>query len=630
MTFDGSCKLLRIDLSTGEVRTEPVAEKVALDFIGGRGLGISYLYQEISPGIDPLSEQNKLLLLAGPLTGTNAQSVSRWMVCTKSPLTGGYARSVAGADFGAWMKFAGYDLLIIEGKAEKPVYIHLTGDSCQISDASELWGKDTVETQDWLRQRYGRDTRVACIGPAGERLVRYAAIVTDRRTAGRCGVGTVMGSKNLKAIAITAQRNLRLHDPEAFKRLVKEQIDLNRTSKGYHHHKEMGTTDTQDITNLLGIYPVRNFRYGQQTGYERLSGDEYRKLRTGDFGCYSCSVRCGKKHAVSIGPYARAQSDGPEYETIWAFTGPVDSTNIEASIAADQLCDDLGLDTISVGNCIGFAYELYEKGILNKKDTDGLELTYGNHSAMIALIKKIASREGLGDILAEGCMRAAATIGKGAEACAIHVKGLELPAYEPRGAKSMGFNYATSNIGGSHNYGYAQQEIFGNPVPRVVDRFAEEENADIVIYNQDRVALFEVGIVCTFASGWEWYPLLFGKMLAAATGVSQFADDDYLHVVAERIIAMERAFNVRDGFDRRQDTLPGRMLNEPLHTGTAPGEGQMIKALDKFLDQYYQARGWTPEGIPSPQKLNELGLGHIIKDMRSFSDTSLGGVADNP
>jgi aldehyde:ferredoxin oxidoreductase len=608
-------KFIRINLSTGKVKTESVDEQVVTDFIGGRGFGINYLYQELPPNTDPLGEHNKLLLVTGVLAGTTAQSVSRWMVCTKSPLTGGFARSVAGADFGAWLKFAGYDFILVEGKAERPVYIHLTSDSCQLVGAAELWGKSTEETQGWLHQRHGRNTRVACIGPAGERLVKYAAIVSGRRTASRCGVGTVMGSKMLKAIAINAERNVHLHDPSAFEQLVREQIDYNRDSRGCQHHREMGTTDTQDVTNNLGIYPVKNFRYGQQTDYQRLVGEEYRKLRTGEFSCYSCSVRCGKAHRVPAGPYAGAYSDGPEYESIWAFTGPIDSTSIEATIAADQLCDELGLDTISTGNCIGFAYELYERGILTKEETEGLELTYGNHSAMLALIKKIALREGLGNLLAEGSMWAAATIGKGAEAYAMQVKGMEIPAYEPRGAKSMGFNYATANIGASHCYGYARQEVFGAPVPRKVDRFAEEENADIVVYNQNFRAMCEVGIACTFATAWEWFSPLFAKMLVAATGVDRFGDSDCLRQVGEKIVNLERAFNVREGFSRKQDTLPQRMLSEPLHTMGAPGEGQMVRAQDKFLDRYYQARGWTPQGIPSSQKLDELDLSYVLKDI---------------
>ena len=601
-------KFLRINLSTGEMKTEPVDDQVTMDFIGGRGYGISYLCRELVPNVEPYGEDNKLIVLNGVLAGTAAQAVSRWMVFTKSPLTGGLARSVAGADFGAWLKFVGYDFIIIEGKSEKPVYVHLTPDGCQIHDAGDIWGKDTTVAQEWLTGQHGKDTRTACIGPAGERLVRYAAIVSARRTAGRCGTGAVMGSKNLKAVAITTKRNLQLHDPETFRTLVKKQVELIRDSKAFRHHKEMGTTDTQDFTSELGIYPTKNFRYGRLTDYEKILSGEYRKFRIGEFGCYSCAAKCGKIHRVPDGPYAGAVSEGPEYETIWSFNGPIENTYIQASIAADQICDDLGVDTISAGNCIGFAYELYEKGILTKKDTDGLELTYGNHSAMIALVKKIGLREGIGDILAEGTMRAADKIGKGSEQYAMHVKGLELPAYEPRGSKSQGFNYATSNIGASHCYGFARQEIFGAPDPREVNRFAEEENADIVVFNQNGTAMREVGVVCNFASGWGWVPTLFGKMLAAVTGIEQFDDLDYLRRVGERIVNMERAFIVREGFTRNDDTFPIRITNEALLTRGAPGEGQVVRNLDKFLDRYYQIRGWTKTGVPSEQKLRELGI----------------------
>lgn len=606
-------KFIRINLSTGKISVEPVEEQILTDFVGGRGLGIRYLYKELPPKTDPLGENNKLLLLTGPLAGTSAQAVSRWMACTRSPLTGAFARSAGGGDFGAWLRFAGHDFIMIEGRAEKPVYIHLTRESCQIHNAGEIWGKNTVETQEWLYQQYGKNTRVVCIGPGGEKLVKYAAIVSGRRTAGRCGTGTVMGSKNLKAIAINAQRNITLHDPDTFQQLVREQISMNKLNKGYNHHKEMGTTDTHDTTNPLGIFPVRNFRYGQQRDYQKMSGEEYRKFRIGEGGCYSCSARCGKKHLVTSGPYAGATNEGPEYETIWAFSGPIDSLSIEATIAADQICDDLGIDTISTGCTIGFAYELYEKGIINKSDTDGLELTYGNHEAMVALVKKIALREGFGNILAEGSKRAASIIGKGAESYSIQVKGLELPAYEPRGAKSHGYNYATASIGANHCYGYSRQEIFGRTEPRAVNRFAEEENADIVIWNQNRVGGVETGICCTFASGWSWYKELFHKMLAAATGNNQLYEPEYLWRVGERIINLERMFNIREGFGRKDDTLPQRMLTEPLHTGEAPGEGEMFREQDKFLDRYYELRGWTREGIPTPQKLNELGLGFTLK-----------------
>ena len=328
-------RLLRVNLSSGIAAVETIPPETCELFVGGRGVGIAYLYKEQSPNVDPLGEENRLLFLAGPLAGTHAQSVSRWMVVTKSPLTGAYARSVAGADFGAWLRFAGYDAILVEGKADAPVYLHVTAEGCAIAKAGEVWGQDTRRTQDLLRQRHGDKTRVACIGPAGERLVRYAAIVSGRRTASRCGVGTVMGSKNLKAIAITTERAVRLFDPDAFKELAREQNRLFRASPQFVHHREWGTTETQNVTNTLGIYPTRNFRYGQQENGERLYGEEYRKIRTGDFGCYNCSARCGKAHTVKTGPYTGAWSEGPEYESLWAFSAPIDSTSIEATIRAD-------------------------------------------------------------------------------------------------------------------------------------------------------------------------------------------------------------------------------------------------------------------------------------------------------
>jgi aldehyde:ferredoxin oxidoreductase len=613
-------RLLRVNLSTGVTKAEPLVMQDVMDFAGGRGFGIQRLYREVPPHTDPLGVDNKLLLLTGILAGTAVIAGSRWLASAKSPLTGCYGKSCAGGDFGAWLKFAGYDFIIVEGKAEKPVYLYITPELCKVQDAADLWGRNTGETQALLKKRHGDSTRTACIGSAGEMLVKYAAIVTGTRTASRCGIGAVMGSKRLKAVAVSAKRKINLHDPAAFQQLVKDQVSSIHANQEYQAHKRLGTTEGSMSRNALGVYPTRNFRYGQMEGYERLSDIEYGKLRVGEFGCYACSARCGKAHLVpSGGPYAGARSEGPEYESYWSFSGPIDSSSIEATVAADQLCDELGMDTISAGGSIGFAYELYEKGILGKGDTDGLELTYGNHSAMVALIKKIARREGFGDVLAEGTARAAKQIGKGAEAYAIQVKGLELPGYEPRGLKATGFGYATSTIGGSHGHGSLAFQEWGMPVPRAVDRFSEEGKADIVIFNQNSSAMAELGCICSFARAWgDWYRRLYGRMLSVATGIEEFADMRYLGMVAERIVNLERAFNVREGFDRRHDTLPGRFLTEPLHTGRAPGEGQMVRELEKFLDEYYGLRGWTANGIPTPEKLQSLGLGFVTKDMEHF------------
>ena len=611
-------KFLRVNLSAGVVTDEPLPEEVARNFIAGRGFGVKYLYDELAPGIDPLGEHNKILLVPGVLAGTQAQSVSRWVACTKSPLTGCIARACSGGDFGAWMKFAGYDFILIEGISERPVYLYVSPEGARLKDAAGLWGKDTACTQDWLVNEHGKDVRTACIGPAAEKLVRFGAIVSGRRTASRCGVGTVLGSKKLKAVTIQARRNLNLYDPEGFDKLAREQIAIMRASKDYAYNKEYGTTEGAITRNDLGVFPVKNYRYGQLQGYRKLGPEAYRKMRVGEFGCYSCSIRCGKIHVVTEGPYAGAKSEGPEYESYWAFTGPIASTDIGATVMADQLCDDLGMDTISTGNTIGFAFELYEKGIITKKDTDGLELTYGNHAAMVELIKKIGNREGFGDILAEATVRAAKRIGRGAEAYAMQSKGLEFAGYEPRGLKATGFGYATSTIGGSHGNGSLAFQEWGTLGSGAVDRFAEDGKAQIVIGNQNNAGL-EVGIVCAFAfSCGDWFRPLFPKMLHAVTGIEEFADWAYLGRVGERVWNLDRAFNTRDGFDRRHDTLPRRFQTEPLHVIDAEGEGSMVRNLDGFLDEYYKLRGWTANGIPSREKLEELGLDYVVRDMEPF------------
>jgi len=604
-------KLLRVNLTTGALTEEIIPEKVVLDFIGGRGFGIIYLFQELSSGIDPLSPNNKLLFSIGPLAGTGALSFSRWMVTTKSPLTGTYFRSVGGASFGAWLRFAGLDLIIVEGKSARPVYLYIKDSHYEIRDASELWGNDTAKTQEKLKDIHGKDIRVACIGPAGEKLVRYACILSDRRAAGRGGVGAVMGSKNLKAIVIKAARKVKLLDPKGFKVLIKDQNAANKADPVLTTYHENGTIGNVALMNIMGIYPTRNFRDGSLDGWEGISVEEYKKIRVKHSACYGCPVGCGKVYKVVTGPYAGTVSEGPEYETVWAFTASIGSTDLGTTVVADALCDDLGIDTISAGNTIGFAYELFEKGIITLKDTDGLDLTYGNHEAAIELIKKIGNRQGFGDVLAEGTKRAASLIGKGSEAYAMQVKGLEMPAYDPRGAKRHGLGYATSPVGANHTISYCVQEIFGVPHPRKVDRFADEGDTDVVKLVQDRNALWETGIACAFA---QTRVGIFSAMLVSVTGVSEFEQVPYLFRAGERIFNLERAFNVREGFSRKDDALPLRITTEPLQNA-GPSEGEIVRKLDTLLDEYYQLRGWGKNGIPTFEKLQKLGLDKIINDI---------------
>lgn len=610
-------RVLRVNLGQRSFKTEDVSRYDTKNLIGGRGFAIKYLLQCCPKGADPLSSENPLIFATGVLAGTGALACSRWLVITKNALTGGYGRACAGGDFGAWMKFAGYDLIVIEGKADKPVYLHISPEECNIHSAEEMWGMLTHEVQEKLRKRHGEKTRVACIGPAGERLVRFAAIVSGRRTAARCGVGAVMGAKNLKAVAITAEpKGVPLHDPDDFGQLIRKQWEIMKTSRPFAKDKEYGTTDGVMWMNNLAAFPVRNHRYARLDEYEKLSPDEFRKIRIGEAGCYGCPARCGKIHRVPAGPYAGAESEGPEYESAWAFTGPVDQNEIGALIAADSMCDQLGLDTISTGSTIGFAFELFERGLVTRDDADGLDLTYGNHHAMIKLIEKIAKREGIGDVLAEGTLRAARRLGRGAEYYAMHVKGLELSGYDPRGRKTTGFGYATNTIGGSHTNGALSMQEVGLAIPRAVDRFSEEGVADVVIYNQNMAALRETGIVCAFATAWGgWFRELYGQLLVRATGVEELAEWDYLTKVGERIWNLDKLFNLREGLAREDDRLPQRILIEPLRTKGGPGDGEMIKGFESFLDQYYRLRGWDSEGRPTLEKLDELGLRGLVHEI---------------
>jgi aldehyde:ferredoxin oxidoreductase len=527
-------------------------------------------------------------------------------VTTRSPLTNAVGRAVGGNNFGAAIKFAGFDLLVIEGQSPKPAYLYITNDEARLLDAAELWGLDTQVTQAAIKQRHGTRTQVACIGPAGEKLVRYASIHSGRRSASRCGVGTVMGSKQLKAVAIHAAGQVAPHDSVRFQNAVQKQIGILKEHPRRKNLTDHGTTTMTEIGNYMGWLPVGNFRKGSLPEAERLSAEEFARFKVGNFGCYSCMTRCGQVHRVTDGHNPGAESEGPEYETLWALGAGLQNSDPGAIVAADSKCDLLGLDTVSAGNAIGFACELYERGILTPKDTDGLELTWGDHATCLTLIDQIGQRQGLGKLLGEGVKRAAEVIGQGAERYAIHAKGMELPAYEPRSIKGYGLSYATSNIGGSHMYGRPRQELYSDPA-KSVDRFAESGKGHLIAQVQVQQAADETLIVCNFGNS-GLTPELLGELLVAATGRAELGDPGYRQRVGERIICLERAFNVREGFSRKDDTLPPRLLTEPLQEAGPAATGQMIHHLDVLLDEYYDALGYTRDGIPTREKMEELGL----------------------
>jgi aldehyde:ferredoxin oxidoreductase len=599
-------KILRVNVTTGKASVEPLPEDLIMQYIGGRGFGAKLLYDELSPGIDPLSPQNKLIFTTGPLACTIAQSCSRWMVNTKSPLTGGMFRSTAGGGFGAEVKSAGYDALIVEGKAERPVYIQIQDDSVQLRDAGHLTGMVTDKTTATIQKELGDGRfKVATIGPAGEKGVRFAAIVDGRRTAARGGVGAVMASKHIKAIAALGSKGVEASDPEKLKALTRRQAETACKEPKYAGFKRLGTASAVGFCHELGIYPVKNYQDGVLENVEgRLTGEKVNELLVKDAYCNRCHIHCGNILHVKEGPYTGGEVEGPEYETLYSFGGAIGNTSLEMIIEANRICDDYGVDTISAGLTIAFAMELYEKGILTRNDLDGLDLTWGNHEAIIKLLKKIVTREGIGDLLAEGTRIAAQRIGKGAERYAMHVKGLELPGYDSRGLKASGLNLATASLGASHCVGQSSQEIMG---PGIATRFAVEGKGEMCKFNQDRVALYETGIFCIFPMALNLVDVKELKdMLCAATGIEKFNDEEYLRRAGERIWNIERCFNVREGFGRKDDYLPSRLLTEPLARG--PIKGHVVE-MDQLLDDYYQARGWDRvTGYPKREKLESLGL----------------------
>jgi aldehyde:ferredoxin oxidoreductase len=611
-------KLLRIDLGSKRYFDEAIPNQHYRKFISARGLSVKYLYDELRPSTDPLGPENRLILSIGALGGTGLQGFSKWAVTTKSPLTGTVFRSTTGGNFGVWMKHAGYDLIIIQGKAPDLSYIYLDQSGVHFLEAGHLAGLDHRKTQMILKETHGRHTESACIGLAGENLVRYAVITSGERTASRGGVGTVMGSKNLKAISI----NVPVQKPSAaddarFKDLVKKQIGI---LKGHPRRRNMTTLGTPYITTVvdgLGILPVRNFQEGSIQAIEEISGVAFNALKKAKAGCHVCITRCGGMRDVTEGPFQGTQIDGPEYESIFALGPILDLTDKQFVINANALCDYYGIDTISTGVCIAYAFELFEKGIISKSDADGLDLGWGNEESIFPLIQKIGKREGFGSLLGEGVKRVAGHMGGEADFYAMHIKGLELPGYDPRGVKGYALSMATSNIGGSHMYGRPREELSG-----IVDPFTEEGKGSSIARVQKEQALEDSLIACTFGNtGLDLR--MYSGLLTAATGIEEFENTDSLLKTGERIVCMERCFNVREGFRRKDDSLPKRMTSEPLRNA-GPSTGQVVKDLDKLLDEYYEALGYTGEGIPTVEKLKDLGIEEVAEELingrRSLAD----------
>ena len=593
-------KILRINLSDSTIKEEEIPQDLMKLYLGARGLGSKYFIDEVDPGIDPLSPENKLIFAPGPLSGTTAPTGGRYDVITKGPLTGTIAASNSGGFFGAELKFAGYDMLIVEGKAEKPVYISIKDNEVKIESAHDLWGKDVHQTTDLLIEKFGdKRARVACIGPAGEKLVKFAAIMNEKdRAAGRTGVGAVMGSKNLKAIVVRGTKRVEVANPEEFKAVVKEKIDILKengvTGQGLPTY---GTKVLDNIINQNGLYPTRNFQTGVFEGTEPISGEALvDKYLVRNKACFACPIGCGRVTKLPSG----LEGEGPEYETGWAFGADCGVSDLNAIVEANFICNKLGLDTISTGTTIAAAMELYEKGYLPKDMIEkGPEPKFGNSEAIVYYAWAIGNRVGLGDKLAEGSYRFAESLGH--PEFSMSVKKQELPAYDPRGAQGHGLEYATSNRGGCHVRGYMiSPEILG--APEKLDPQEIEGKDKWVMTFQDLTAVIDSAGLCLFTSfalGLSDYK----DLINAATGFD-YTDEELLRV-GERIWNLERMFNIKAGVGPEQDTLPKRLLEEPMPDG--PNKGHVVK-LSELLPRYYKTRGWDEKGYPTEEKLKELGL----------------------
>ncbi|MBI4721564.1 MAG: aldehyde ferredoxin oxidoreductase family protein [Candidatus Stahlbacteria bacterium] len=584
-------KVLEVDLSSGKISSSDLNSAYASKYIGGKGYGAKVLYDSVPVGADPLGNDNLLILMTGPLTGTIAPSSGRFAVITKSPETGIFTDGHVGGYFGPKLKFAGFDGIIVRGKSSKPVYLHITSDKCSLLDARELWGKRIFETDEWLKSRYPGSS-CGVIGPAGENLVKYACISFDcGHQAGRCGPGAVMGSKNLKAIVVEDGKNKpKYAEAEKFKALVSELSTSLRTHPTRFKRHILGTLACIWEGIDGGILPIKNFSAVEFEGILNLVPEKLweKGIWAGNTTCYACPVACTKLSRLKSGEYKGKKYEAPEYEPVVLLGCNCGIDNYDRVVYAHILCNDLGLDAISAGNAIGFSMECYEKGLIKNG------IRFGDGAGLIDLIKKIAYKEGLGDLLAQGVRAAANEIGGEASRFAMQVKGLELPGVDPRGSYGMALAFATADRGGCHQRAWtARAELYGRLKREGVVKFVKESQ-------DERAACFSLDL-CDFMPFSE---KAFAGLLTYATGL-QYTAEDYVRA-GERIWNLTRLLAVREGISRKDDTLPRRVMEEPMLAGAAKGQYVPKEAMDKMLDEYYELRGWDNNGIPTKEKLAEL------------------------
>ena len=610
-------KILRVDLTAGTVKSEPLNKAWARDYLGSRGLGSKYLAEEVDAKVDPLSPANKIIWATGPLTGTMASTGGRYTVITKSPLTGAIACSNSGGYWGAEFKMAGWDMVIFEGKSAHPVYLYVNDDVAELRDAAHLWGKSVWETEESLKKSLQDPlTRVSSIGKAGENGVLYAAVVNDlHRAAGRSGVGTVMGSKNLKAIAVRGTKGVsNIQNPKAFMKAVAEKKKIlaenGVTGQGLPLY---GTQVLMNVINEVGALPTRNHRDNQFEGAKDISAEAMATPRATDGkkqlvtnqACFGCTIACGRISKMDQGHFTVANkpqywgaSGGLEYEAAWALGAANGVNDLEALQYASMLCNEEGIDPITFGTTIGAVMELYDMGVLTKEQV-GIEATFGSAKALAFLVEETIYSRGFGKEIGQGSKRLTAKYGH--PELSMSSKGQEFPAYDGRAIQGIGLAYATSNRGGCHLRGYTiASEVLGIPVK--TDPLEHEGKPDLVKAFQDATAAFDSSGLCIFTT-FAWGLADLAPQMQAAIGEEYTTEE--LEKIGERIWNLERDFNNRAGFTAKDDSLPPRLLTEACKTGPATGK---VNMLAEMMPKYYAVRGWDTEGRPTAATRERLSL----------------------
>ncbi|NWF94527.1 MAG: aldehyde ferredoxin oxidoreductase family protein [Candidatus Thorarchaeota archaeon] len=625
---------LEVDLNKGKVHKHEMEKEWALFYMGGTGVAARILWDRTGPKTEPLSPENVMVVGTGPLTGVLFSPSGRCMFASKGPLTGIWAESHVGGFFGPEMKYAGFDLVLLHGRSPRPVYLFLRDGDAELRDASYLWGKETDVTTEMIREEHkDPEIETAVIGPAGENQVLYASITVDfYRAAGRTGMGAVLGSKNVKAIAASGSLPLEAHDMDRYIEANGQEMARLRDplwTESLTSLRKYGTTGLVTMINEIGRLPTKNhwtgfYEHAEDIGPEVIS----KRYKTAQEACLGCAIGCKYIYRVGEGKFAGGPAGGPEYETIMAFGSNCMNNNIESIFYLGTRCDLLGMDTISCGKTIGFAMELWEKGILTAEKTGGLDLSWGNVDTMVRLVEMIAKRDGIGDLLSRGTRKAAEALGGDAWMYAVHCKGLEASGQDPRAHQSVGLTYATNVRGADHLRSLSSLEELGYPEV-IVGRFGEEKfkaiseitspvhKGEVIKDIEDLYALVDSAVICKYGTMWPpvFYFDTFANVIPPLTGMTEWADIKFVRQVAERISHLRRAYNHRLGVTRKEETLPRRLLLEPMPTGPAKGG---LPNLDYMLDEYYDFRGCDRRtGLPFEEKLHSLGLDFVREDLKT-------------